>query len=466
MKTTQKGFIIPLLLIIVAILLAGGGAYIYTNSEFTLEEKGTPDSANKDVALPQATTTAQTSNTQTKVVSQLVLDLANVKPQFIDENGYGELKDGTPLPNFALQIKKDIATIFTPTSNEGYHLYSKAENIYLIAIGKRYVIFGDKNAKEGYYGELFDSVTNTSLPMGSWAPQIFHTDKFAVHVSPSDICTYTLDQPLCVTLPGSKLNSSEGYWDTMGGSFGITETHTNTSLTISVFDYATSKKLRDVTFALPALGQILNSGPTGISFPVTCKIAGSAGSVDPSNGIALGENEWLINCGSANNGNARATMEPVLKQQGWAFCDSGLATASWWKAGTLTSINEGSADRAGVSYPFSISQSQSASVCIASTVTAPTITSAVYGQGPGQIILVGTGFLNASTIALSGSKYATTILHLYPSNVHSSTGISFSLPANACDPADNNLCQETYSVQVINSGSVSNKILVTSTAGG
>lgn len=234
----QKGFISPLVLALIAVLLIGGGAYVYVQNK----------QANEPIAT---TSTAQTSKNTSATPSRLALDLANVTPQFIDENGYGGLKDGTPLPAFAVQIKKDIAAIFTPPDNKGYHLYSKAENIYLIAVGKRYVIFGDSLAKEGYSGELFDSVTNTSLPMGPWAAQIFHTNTFAVYVMPNSICTYTLDQPICITIPGSKLTESEGYWDTMGGSYGITETHTNTSLTVTDFSLATGKKSREMTFALP-----------------------------------------------------------------------------------------------------------------------------------------------------------------------------------------------------------------------
>lgn len=59
MKTTTRGFIVPLLLIIVAILLAGGGAYLYTQ---TMSEN--PPVA-ENVALPQATSTAPTTSLQT-----------------------------------------------------------------------------------------------------------------------------------------------------------------------------------------------------------------------------------------------------------------------------------------------------------------------------------------------------------------------------------------------------------------
>lgn len=61
MKTTQRGFIVPLLLIIAVILLAGGGAYFYT------QNKSENPSVAGDVTLPQATSTALTTSQTTQV---------------------------------------------------------------------------------------------------------------------------------------------------------------------------------------------------------------------------------------------------------------------------------------------------------------------------------------------------------------------------------------------------------------
>ncbi|MEK7126140.1 MAG: hypothetical protein AAB517_00115 [Patescibacteria group bacterium] len=54
MKNTQKGFIVPLLLIVIALFLAGGGAYVYTQNK---QENSSVISSNQ--AVPS---TAQTSN--------------------------------------------------------------------------------------------------------------------------------------------------------------------------------------------------------------------------------------------------------------------------------------------------------------------------------------------------------------------------------------------------------------------
>lgn len=63
MKTTQKGFIVPLLILIVAVLLVGGGAYFYT------QNKSENPPVTKNVTLPQATSTAPAAN-QTAPVAQ------------------------------------------------------------------------------------------------------------------------------------------------------------------------------------------------------------------------------------------------------------------------------------------------------------------------------------------------------------------------------------------------------------
>ncbi len=101
-----------------------------------------------------------------------------------------------------------------------------------------------------------------------------------------------------------------------------------------------------------------NSGPTGIVLPSDCKVAGSKGDIDPSSksssepaGYVLGDNEWLVDCGSRNS-DARGTLGPVLEQQGWKFCDSQTATGHWFINGIITGIIES----AGTSYPFRVTQ--------------------------------------------------------------------------------------------------------------
>jgi hypothetical protein len=60
MKTSQKGFIAPLILII-ALLVLGGGAYVYT------QQKPINPPVTENVALPQATSISATSNQTTGI---------------------------------------------------------------------------------------------------------------------------------------------------------------------------------------------------------------------------------------------------------------------------------------------------------------------------------------------------------------------------------------------------------------
>ncbi|MFA6414489.1 MAG: hypothetical protein WC217_01985 [Candidatus Paceibacterota bacterium] len=59
MDTSQRGFIVPLLLIFVAILLVGGGAYVY------LQQKQDASPSISESPVAQASSTAQTSDSQT-----------------------------------------------------------------------------------------------------------------------------------------------------------------------------------------------------------------------------------------------------------------------------------------------------------------------------------------------------------------------------------------------------------------
>jgi hypothetical protein len=73
--------------------------------------------------------------------------------------------------------------------------------------------------------------------------------------------------------------------------------------------------------------------PTGFTLPQVCAY------VEPP--VVRGEQtEWSLDCGAANNSNARGTLAPALAAQGWAQCASGLATAQWRKADVMISVVE------------------------------------------------------------------------------------------------------------------------------
>lgn len=268
MQNLQKGFIAPLLLVTIILLLVGGGAYMYMQRKQVNQPVAESPVTQVTSTTPTSILATLTTTTSAKA-SQLAIDLSTVTPQFIDDGGDGKYKDGTPLPDYMIKIKNDIAAIFAPASQDGYYLYSRPSNIVLFAIGERYVFFGDIRAKESGSDKILDSVTQTSTETRAFSIQLFKTDEIAVYVSPQNVCTYTLDQPSCVPLAGADLSGEEFYFDPMGG-FWIEETHTDTSLTIGVFDRESplildpntgsllAKKLRDATFVLP---------PSSISSP-------------------------------------------------------------------------------------------------------------------------------------------------------------------------------------------------------
>lgn len=75
--------------------------------------------------------------------------------------------------------------------------------------------------------------------------------------------------------------------------------------------------------------------PTGFVIPQTCAY------VAPPI-VGAEQTDWWIDCGATNNSNARGTLGPILSQQGWALCASGLASASWQKSGVMLGISESS----------------------------------------------------------------------------------------------------------------------------
>lgn len=64
MKTTPRGFIVPILLVIIALVFASGGAYVYT------QNKQANPLVSENTSLPMATSTTQTSD-QTTSVTQI-----------------------------------------------------------------------------------------------------------------------------------------------------------------------------------------------------------------------------------------------------------------------------------------------------------------------------------------------------------------------------------------------------------
>lgn len=75
--------------------------------------------------------------------------------------------------------------------------------------------------------------------------------------------------------------------------------------------------------------------PTGFTLPQACAY------VEPPVGRAE-QTDWSIDCGAANNHNARGTLGPALAVQGWTPCATGLANAQWRKDNVMVGVVESS----------------------------------------------------------------------------------------------------------------------------
>jgi hypothetical protein len=75
--------------------------------------------------------------------------------------------------------------------------------------------------------------------------------------------------------------------------------------------------------------------PTSFVLPQACAFV-----VPPV--VTADQTDWKVDCGAANNSNARGTLGPALAQQGWSACGGGLASASWRKSDVMLTVAESS----------------------------------------------------------------------------------------------------------------------------
>jgi hypothetical protein len=75
--------------------------------------------------------------------------------------------------------------------------------------------------------------------------------------------------------------------------------------------------------------------PTGFVLPQACAFV-----VPPV--VGADQTDWKIDCGAANNNNARGTLGPAFVQQGWTSCGAGLATEQWRKNDLMLGVSESS----------------------------------------------------------------------------------------------------------------------------
>jgi hypothetical protein len=231
--------------IVVIILAAGGWWYI---SQSNAMSQPTPQPAAQSVAQPTTR-------------SQLAIDLSSVTPKFVEYKEDPTTGEQVLSPDLE-KIKNDAAAILI---GPGPYDPSAGPDILLNAVGTRYVEVTITHPTDaGSSPQILDSVTLRSVPISGLFQ--FTIGATAVYVSATDICTYTLNTPSCVPVPGAKLSGitttgGEVYGDdeTQGGYFVAQDlSHTNTSMTIAVLalvnpgtDQVKLQKARDVTLPLP-----------------------------------------------------------------------------------------------------------------------------------------------------------------------------------------------------------------------
>jgi len=261
MKHSQDGFAMFLLLVLVAVPLIGVGIYVYTQkSTNTQPVILVPRTASSTEEVPEISTSSS-------LVSQI--DLSKVEPGFVfHEKGQGISRELQTIQSEARNIligtEPDIAPI--------------AYDAWLQGVGQRYGLLRVFHGVDGWTVKgdfIIDFVDRTSARISSEGDRDLYTQDAVVYISPGRVTYYKIDSPSALVLPGSALPAGQTY---DGGyiprnsslkAFNPRETHTNNTLTISVFDpYAfvelpdnplyqkMNKWLRDITLTLP-VGEVL-----------------------------------------------------------------------------------------------------------------------------------------------------------------------------------------------------------------
>jgi hypothetical protein len=222
------------LVVVIAVLSIAGVLY---DAKQKLE---TPES--------QPETSTSTNSMDSTATSQLLEDLSGVTPQFV-----GTSTD----PEVQKKIEVDIMVSLmskAKTAEERQHYIDGTSEVSLHSFGKRYVTFGVVTPSDRPVGvRIYDAVTGQYSKDGLLPSPHLQVGTMEVYVSMNDICTYTLDTPDCVSIPGAKLSGDETYGDeaNMAGELepqGLT--FTKDTLTIDVLNNKL-EKVRTATLKLP-----------------------------------------------------------------------------------------------------------------------------------------------------------------------------------------------------------------------
>lgn len=250
---THKGFINLLWLVVALVVIIGGGAAWWANQKQApqienLQPVQSPVVKEEAKAQPQAEQT------------QLSKDLAGITPQFVDAQSSG-------ITSTLTKVKKDVIDLFVSKYKLDPTRAQSQSYINITSLGSRYIT-GEFYVTDELSGagkttsvSILDAVTGEEVTISG--DPVLHNATTAVFATDQDLCTYKLDTPACVPLPGAKLSGQETYASYQGlGGISTVATHTAMSFTIQTFlpdpdpkallnSDDPKKKSRELTFQLP-----------------------------------------------------------------------------------------------------------------------------------------------------------------------------------------------------------------------
>jgi hypothetical protein len=172
-------------------------------------------------------------------LTQLQTDVTNVTPHFIATSEQGQV-----LTSEEQKIEADVAAVLSgqysvANPNERPLTFTPGMDFSLEAVGKNYILITQEGSDKSN-DAILDIQTGSVTPIPGNVPLwLTPNNQKALYILPQSIYTYVPDQDSAVLVPESQLSGTETYHDGVEALGIIVEpqqTHTNDSITISIFD--------------------------------------------------------------------------------------------------------------------------------------------------------------------------------------------------------------------------------------
>lgn len=210
----------------------------------------------KSKVLTPSTDTTYTLVGEKITLAQLQTDMQSIASHFIANNqGSGH----ATLTSEEQKIHDGLIALYTarytaanPSTPADAWLAEAQNGIWLNAIGKRYILLTEANAKSATDVILDVQTGQTTSISGSKKLRYYLAPEreIALYVDSQALYTYSLDQVSATLISGSQISGTETYHNGYIGGIGIEinpqETHTKNSITISIFDSSKSVPNPDV----------------------------------------------------------------------------------------------------------------------------------------------------------------------------------------------------------------------------